>query len=90
MRSRYETRSECIALTKLPNAQNVILIKGLISIFLKSQMEAGPIGLPGLDVWSPVVGEDAIDIARVRAPIPHRPGTETIALGAADRGDAVR
>ena len=53
-------------------------------------MEAGPIGLPGLDVWSPVVGEDAIDIARVRAPIPHRPGTETIALGAADRGDAVR
>ena len=53
-------------------------------------MEAGPIGLPGLDVWFPVVGEDAIDIARVRAPIPHRPGAEKIALGAADRGDAVR
>jgi len=53
------------------------------------KMEAGPIGLPGLDVWSPVVGEDAIDNARVRAPIPHRPGAEKIALGAADRGDAV-
>ena len=52
-------------------------------------MEAGPVGLPGLGVWCPVVGEDAIDIARVRAQIPHRPGAEKIALGAVDRGDAV-
>ena len=50
-------------------------------------MEAGPIGVPGLDVRSAVVGEDSIDIAL--APIPHRPEAGKIALGPEDRGDSV-
>ena len=59
----------------------------LISVPLKFQMADGPIGVPGLDVRHPVVGEDSIDIAPV--PILHRPEAENVALGPGDRGDSV-
>lgn len=79
-----------MTLTMLANAPSVILMKYCqtytisISVTLKFQMEAGPIGGPGLHA---VVGEDSTDVALV--PIPHRPGAEKNALGPASSGDTV-
>lgn len=80
-----------MALTKLAYARSVILMKYCmtisISVTLKFQTEAGPIGGPGLHACRIMVGEDGIDVAL--APIPHRPAAENLALGPASSGDAV-